>query len=553
MNTGTRKYLYVLIGSQVVICIVASILLTMLIKSMATYMVDLLEDDALSITERKMRERVENMIGYIDHERDTILSVVKSQGEFISRMASRTATEDRESLHEWVIFLDTLTNGKALELVLYDAYTQEKTEFLRVGNEVQELKSTVSIVDWYTYAVTCPYHIITPYNNKSLFVIASEESINAITKEFIYRLIHATAYGSEGYVWVNEVVNYEGGDNYAIRRIHPNLKDTEGIYLSTNAADPEGNLPYKTELEGILAEGESFQTYYYQATDGGHISKKASYSTLYKPFNWIIATGEPLSSVFFDTQNQTMDLETYSKGLIKTVMISIISLMVLVFTVDIVVILLSYLRRTHQISEFIEKETRRDNLTGTFNRKSGEEFLSTLFHQFQESGQSPLIMMLDLDNFKETNDTYGHDVGDEVLRRTTQEILGRIRSADKLFRWGGEEFILLFNGADKDYDSTLATKILTCVNRLQFKTDKGSFHTSVSIGSALFRSTDTSWHQALKRADMALYHSKGKGRNCYTNYDNDIELNPSLENVFIKQREADPDVSYLYSHQQEED
>ena len=553
MNTGSRKYLYVLISSQVVICVVASILLSCLISNMATYMVGLLEEDALIITERKMRERVDNMIGYIEHERETILSVVQTQGEFISRMATHTASQGREALYEWVRFLDTMTNGQALQIILYDPYNHEKIEFLNVDGKIQEVKSHISVVDWYTYAASCPYHIITPYNNINLFVLASEERINEIAKNFIYRLIHATAYGSDGYIWVNEVLDYQGGDDYAIRVIHPNQIEKEGMHLSTHTQDSEGNYPYRDELEGIMAEGEIFHTYYFQNADGSS-TKKASYATIYEPFNWIVATGEPLSSVFFDTHTQTTDLHTYSKGMIKTVLISIISLLILVFTVDIVVILLSYMRRNHQLNEFIENETKRDPLTGTFNRKSGEELLNTLFHQFKTTGgQSPLIMMLDLDNFKKTNDTYGHDVGDEVLRRTTQEILSRIRSADKLFRWGGEEFILLFNGADKVYDSTLATKILTCVNRLQFKTDKGTFRTSVSIGSALFRLTDNGWQEGLKRADIALYHSKGKGRNCYTNYDNDIELNPSLESVFIKQRESDPDVSYLYSHQEQED
>ena len=548
MKTVTRKYLYILIASQIVICIVASVLISLLIDNMANYVVDALEKEALNITQRTMRERVENMIGYIEHERETVLSVIKTQGEFISRMAARTATEDRKVFHDWVKFLDTMTNGKALQLVLYDAYTQEKTEFVQTSKGIEEIKSTVPITEWYNYVASCPYHIITPYNNKSLFVLASEERINQVTKDFIYRLVHDTSYGTGKYIWVNEILNYEGGEDYAIRLMHPQFPETEGNYLSTNTIDEDGNLPYKTELEGVLKDGEVFHTYNFQNKSTDSLSKKASFAMIYEPFNWIIATGEPLSSVFFYAQTQSMDLESYSQDLSKTVSISIVSLMILVFTLDIVVILLNYMRRSTQIEEYIEKETSIDALTGTLNRKSGDEFLSTTFHQFQKGELSPLIMMLDLDNFKKTNDTYGHDVGDEVLKRTTKEILKNIRSSDRLFRWGGEEFVLVFNGVDKDYDRSLSDKILFCVNRLQFETNKGTFSTSISIGSAWFRPTDTSWHQALKRADMALYHSKGSGKNCYTNYDNDIELNPALEHIFIKQQEEEPDVSSLYTH-----
>lgn len=548
MKTGTRKYLYILIASQIVICIVSSILISLLIDNMANYVVDALEKEALNITQRTMRERVENMIGYIEHERETVLSVIKTQGEFISRMAAQTATEDRKVFHDWVKFLDTMTNGRALQLVLYNAYTQEKTEFVQTSQGIEEIKSIVPITEWYNYVASCPYHIITPYNNKSLFVLASEERISQTTKDFIYRLIHDTSYGTGKYIWVNEVLNYEGGDEYAIRLMHPQFPETEGSYLSTNTMDVDGNLPYKTELEGVLKEGEVFHTYNFQNKKSEFINKKASFAMLYEPFNWIIATGEPLSSVFFYAQSQSSDLESYSQELSKTVSISIVSLMILVFTLDIVLILLNYMRRNTQIEEYIEKETTIDVLTGALNRKFGEDFLSTTFQQFQGGEQSPLIMMLDLDNFKKTNDTYGHDVGDEVLKRTTKEILKNIRSSDRFFRWGGEEFVLIFNDVDKDYDRTLSDKILSCVNQLQFETSKGTFSTSISIGSAWYRPTDTSWHQALKRADMALYHSKGSGKNCYTNYDDDIELNPALEHIFIKQQEEDPDVSSLYEH-----
>ncbi|MBO5691857.1 MAG: hypothetical protein J6R96_08390, partial [Spirochaetaceae bacterium] len=130
----------------------------MLIDNMANYVVDALEKEALNITQRTMRERVENMIGYIEHERETVLSVIKTQGEFISRMAARTATEDRKVFHDWVRFLDTMTNGKALQLVLYDAYTQEKTEFVQTSNGIEEIKSIVPITEWYNYVASCPYH-----------------------------------------------------------------------------------------------------------------------------------------------------------------------------------------------------------------------------------------------------------------------------------------------------------------------------------------------------------------------------------------------------------
>ena len=80
---------------------------------------------------------------------------------------------------------------------------------------------------------------------------------------------------------MNEVLDYDGGDQYAIRRIHPNLKDTEGCYLSTNLEDSAGAHPYESELAGIREKGEIFQGYYFQNLSDGKMAKKYSYAKLY--------------------------------------------------------------------------------------------------------------------------------------------------------------------------------------------------------------------------------------------------------------------------------
>lgn len=547
MDTRGR-HLFFLIISQIVICLVASVSVSILIGNISDYMESLLEQEALTITEHKMRERVGSIISYIEHERESVLSTISTQGEFIIRMASRTASLEREALYEWVHFLDTMSNGRALQLVLYDSNTQEKTEFVKTGDTVQEEKTPVPINEWHDYILSCPYHLISPYGHQTLYIIASKESIDEISKRLIYRLIHASVYGTDGYVWVNEVLDYEGGDNYAIRLIHPNLTETEGEFLSTNTTDIEGNLPYLTELEGIRTQGEVFHTYYFQEMNSTISSKKASYAKLYEPFDWIIATGEPLSSVFNHVHNHSEDIHLYSQRIMRSALTYIIILLVLIFAADIGLLVIINMKQDHRIKEYVEKETQQDMLTGTLNRRSGEEYMGTLFQRFQQGCESPLVMMLDLDDFKNINDTYGHDVGDEVLQRATQAISSCIRAGDKLFRWGGEEFVLLFGDSTEEHDRNLGEKILNCVNHIQFKADSGDFSISVSIGSSRFHGDDTSWRQVLKRADMALYHSKGSGKNCYTNYDSDMAYTSmiSMEDIFSSQNESSPDLSQLY-------
>jgi signal transduction histidine kinase/DNA-binding response OmpR family regulator len=90
--------------------------------------------------------------------------------------------------------------------------------------------------------------------------------------------------------WVNELINFEGGDNYAIRLIPQNFEDTEDLYLSTNTLDFVGNTPYNNELEGIIKNGEVYQTFYSENLLDNEIDEKFSYAKLYEPYNWILVS-----------------------------------------------------------------------------------------------------------------------------------------------------------------------------------------------------------------------------------------------------------------------
>ena len=129
-------------------------------------------------------------------------------------------------------------------------------------------------------------------------IYTTQAAIDAAVKSEIHDEIHNTEYNDNQYVWVNEVVSYAGGDNYAIRRIHPNLAGTEGIYLSTSMQDAAGNYPYASELAGILDKGEIFQSYYFQNMSDKKMAEKYSYARLYRPYNWIIATGIPYQNLY---------------------------------------------------------------------------------------------------------------------------------------------------------------------------------------------------------------------------------------------------------------
>lgn len=124
-------------------------------------------------------------------------------------------------------------------------------------------------------------------------------------REEVRDMIHATRLPDDGYVWINEIIDYQGGDNYAIRFAHPNLVETEGDYLSTATTDIAGNLPYLEELEGIRRDGEIYFDYYFRKMNSDLISHKLSFAKLYAPYNWVVATG-----VYLDDVDQLIASET---------------------------------------------------------------------------------------------------------------------------------------------------------------------------------------------------------------------------------------------------
>jgi len=150
-----------------------------------------------------------------------------------------------------------------------------------------------------------------------------------------------------------------------------------------------------------------------------------------------------------------------------------------------------------------------DSLTGIYNRyKINEEILSefTRAHRYNEEFA---LIMFDIDFFKKVNDTYGHDVGDYVLKEMSEIIQNNIRETDKFGRWGGEEFMLLAPHCDHATACALADKLRTCVQEYKFDTVG---EVTVSIGVSIYQKDDTK-ESLLKRVDDALYEAKEGGRN----------------------------------------
>lgn len=191
------------------------------------------------------------------------------------------------------------------------------------------------------------------------------------------------------------------------------------------------------------------------------------------------------------------------------------------FCIIIAVVLISMLMRLsaldrralRQKAEILGRQVNWDALTGANTRKFGTDALEESFLDFRRGFPSPAIMMLDIDNFKYVNDNFGHEAGDEVLRKIVETVYANCRSSDRLIRWGGDEFVGIFDGMKREICVTFSEKVLRSVSALEFNFDGRIHHVTVSIGFAYFSPDDAGYEDALSRADSALYRSKTSGKN----------------------------------------
>lgn len=161
----------------------------------------------------------------------------------------------------------------------------------------------------------------------------------------------------------------------------------------------------------------------------------------------------------------------------------------------------------------IEQLVIHDELTGVYNRRHLLDILEREKALADRSGVNFAVCLLDLDDFKKINDTYGHLAGDVVLREFAQAIKKDIRKEDYVARYGGEEFVVVFTGARCEENSTdCALRIQSITRRLAFQEIDPAIRLTISIGITIYR-FDEPLDDLLTRADTAMYRAKKSGKN----------------------------------------
>ena len=182
--------------------------------------------------------------------------------------------------------------------------------------------------------------------------------------------------------------------------------------------------------------------------------------------------------------------------------------------------MLSLLRKLDETEQQLRVLSHTDELTQTFNRRYFMQYLEQEFRRAQRSEEKFCIAILDMDNFKQINDGWGHLAGDRVLREMTHIFSKHLRQADIFARYGGDEFIFLFPQTDRAQIQLWVDRICDLFADTSIQWESIPIKPLFSVGIAVFDPMMDNMDELLKRADEALYEAKHKGGNQFAYYKN---------------------------------
>ncbi len=337
---------------------------------------------------------------------------------------------------------------------------------------------------------------------------ASKEEIEDAMYAIAYRKIYSETHMDGTYMWVQKVLDYNGGDGYAIRLIHPNLHDTEGDLLSTNTINQDGSRAYEEELEGVKADEHVFLDYHFKKLESDEVTEKVTYSRLYEPLDWIICMGVNIDDLDHYQEQAKENMRVSQALILASISITWIVLLYLMFR--------AYQKTSGRIltkrNKELSEKLKWDAVTGANSRVYGEKMLEKEFNLSRDGVEGTLIAMLDVDYFKQFNDNYGHALGDRVLREFVNAVRSALREGDSVIRWGGDEFIAIIHNVRSTDLSPIGDRIVSSVRAIDLPEIRGNHKITTSVGMGFISGEDASIENTLAKIDEAVYEAKSAGR-----------------------------------------
>lgn len=261
--------------------------------------------------------------------------------------------------------------------------------------------------------------------------------------------------------------------------IHPDYRLRVLVFTSTLA------LICVSHVRLLLGHGKGFATY----LAAGMLSIQV-----------LVLLSRGISSLWLDGP----DTDRFDPSWVQTAYLGAYSFSVLLVCVGVLLMASERVR-----SEFEHLATH-DSLTGALTRRAALEMAEAEMQRWERYQQPFSVLMLDVDHFKQINDIHGHLMGDAVLRDIAAQVRGALRAADRLGRYGGEEFVAVLPATDQAAAQGVAERVAATVRGMPAQADRP--RCTVSIGAATVQAGDASFDLLLARADAALYMAKHDGR-----------------------------------------
>lgn len=427
--------------------------------------------------------------------------------ELFDQMVSERENVLRDLLHnargpqaaEWALNTTFTTQDKS-DMWGYVLISDRQEDFLAEQNMPDAWDRSEKSLD----GIFCSWRQIELPFGRLYFGITQEHLYNTVLAS-VSSKVHNSHFVEETYYWINEIKNYKGGKDYAVRLIHPNPRSSEGMSLSTDMQDAVGDFPYERELEEINKSGECFNTYYFKKKDSDNFARKITYSKLYRPYNWIVCMGS-----YYDDIYDYVDAIGKSRGKMAS---RLAIPLIIILDLLLIVYLAGKFYAERMSNQSAEAQANRDQLTEANTKEFGDRELKERFARFRLSCESPALMFMDIDNFKTINDTYGREAGDFVLVQITRAFYEQSRASDMLIRWDGDKFLGIFSGMKKSDCWRYSQKLLDAVSSRKIQYKDKNIQATVSLGFSFFEEEDRSCAQAIERAQDALKESKNAGKN----------------------------------------
>nr|WP_298143033.1 sensor domain-containing diguanylate cyclase [uncultured Pseudomonas sp.] len=315
--------------------------------------------------------------------------------------------------------------------------------------------------------------------------------INYKVFDYQHRFIGATGVGLTVDDVVELIDTYQQRYNRSVFFVDPSghvvLTGTSGGAMGAKAGQTLGELP---GLSSLMPQSEPQSgNFQYQENGRNHF----------------------LNVRFIPELNWYLFVDKHENGALAGIRTSLyLNLLVCLLVTAIVVTIVGVALRRYQAR--ITALATTDQLTELLNRRGFDLLANQALQETRRNQGELCALLLDLDNFKELNDTHGHQAGDQVLRGFAHNLRDDLRQSDILCRWGGEEFVLLLKDTSVEQARVLAQKIRRQTEQSEFHYNGSALHITTSIGLAQLHAEE-SLEQLLLRADRALYRAKQGGRN----------------------------------------